>query len=520
MHISGENIIGFDIASNPDKVVQVMDPANRVFLPEKFSLAKDEDVDKALNLAKSAFAEYKSMSGARKAEFLRAIADEIMALGDTLIHRAMAESGLPEARFKGERGRTVGQLRLFADLVAEGSWVRATIDYGNPDRTPMPKPDVRTMMVPMGPVLVFTASNFPLAFSTAGGDTASALAAGNPVIVKAHEAHLGTNELVSKAIQTAAKKTNMPDGVYSSLTGQGFELGQTLVKHPVIKGVAFTGSHRGGLALHKIAQERKEPIPVFAEMGSINPMFVLPSALKSNHKLPSIIAGSVNMGMGQFCTNPGIIVTEKGAACEAFKDALQMEFSQLGAYTMLTEGIHKNFEALKNKALATQGVNTEFSAIPEDDTWKGRAAVASVDASTFIQNPELHAEVFGPFTMVVECEGLEEMEQVAESFEGQLTSTIWGEATDFGAYGGVIDNIGQRAGRLIFNQVPTGVEVCHSMHHGGPFPAATDSRFTSVGTRSIDRFVRPKCFQNWPDSSLPPELQNANPLGIRREEYR
>lgn len=516
MNIRGENIIGSQCLSGNQETVTVMDPKAQQPLPEKFHVASADEIELAVAKAQRAYREFSKLSGSRRAEFLRAIAEEILRLDVALIERAMKESGLPEARFKGERGRTVGQLRMFADLLDEGSWVEATIDAAQPDRTPMPRADIRKMLVSTGPVVVFTASNFPLAFSTAGGDTASALAAGCPVIVKAHESHLGTNELVSKAIQAAAEKTRMPDGVFSSLTGNGYELGKKLVQHPAVKSVAFTGSHRGGLALHKLAQEREEPIPVFAEMGSINPVLLLPSAVETNHKMPQIIVGSVTMGVGQFCTNPGLLLAIKSSGLEHLKDALQEEFAKAGSFTMLNEGIHKNYEALKNETLAHASVRPEAVVQHEDDQWTGKPAVVSVDAGDFIGNPNLHREVFGPFTMVVECADAQELTRALRSCDGQLTGTVYGTEEELTEYSEAVNVLEEKVGRIIFNQVPTGVEVCAAMQHGGPYPATTDSRFTSVGTGAIRRFVRPQTFQNWPQSVLPKALQDGNPLQIWR----
>lgn len=516
MNITGENIIGAESLRGNQETVTVMDPKSQQQLPGEFHVASSDEIELAMQKAQRAFAEFSRLSGARRAEFLRAIAEEILRLDVALIERAMKESGLPEARFKGERGRTVGQLRMFADLLDEGSWVEATIDAAQPDRTPMPRADIRRMLVSTGPVVVFTASNFPLAFSTAGGDTASALASGCPVIVKAHESHLGTNELVSKAIQIAAEKTRMPDGVFSSLTGNGYELGTKLVQHPLVKSVAFTGSHRGGLALHKLAQERAEPIPVFAEMGSINPMLLLPSAVETNHKLPQIILTSVTMGVGQFCTNPGLLLAIKSSGLEHLKDALQEEFAKAGSFTMLNEGIHRNYESLKKETLAQSSVRPEAVVEHDDSEWSGKPAVVSVDAGDFIGNPNLHREVFGPFTMIVECVDGQELTNVLRSLEGQLTGTVYGEENDFDEFSSAISELEQKVGRIIFNQVPTGVEVCAAMQHGGPYPATTDSRFTSVGTGAIRRFVRPQTFQNWPQSRLPKALQDGNPLQIWR----
>lgn len=515
MEITGQNIIGAELSKEGSALVKAVNPKTQETLPEPFYVASQDQIDSAIRKATEAYKVYKNTSGQERARFLRAIADEIMNLGDTLLHRAMAESGLPEARFIGERGRTVGQLRLFADVAEKGEWVQACIDDAIPDRTP-PKPDIRKMKIAIGPVVVFTASNFPLAYSTAGGDTASALAAGNPVIVKAHESHLGTNELVAKAVQKAAVTCGLPDGVFSSLVGQGFDLGQQLVKHPAIKAVGFTGSQKGGIALHKLAQQREEPIPVFAEMGSINPVVLLPGAIDANEKLPNILAGSVTLGVGQFCTNPGLMISMKSPRLEALKDALQAEFSKAGSFTMLNEGIFKSYEAGKKQASEQDGVSVECSVEGDNGSWTAKPAFVSVAASRFIQNPQLHKEVFGPFTLLVECDDEADLLKVVGSIEGQLTGSIYGTDEELAANPELISSLRERVGRMIFNGVPTGVEVCASMNHGGPFPATTDNRFTAVGHHAIDRFSRPISYQDCPKQLLPEALRDGNPLNIHR----
>jgi 2,5-dioxopentanoate dehydrogenase len=517
MPITGKNIVGLESLAGGDQTVTAINPSTQKALSDKFHVATASEIEQALAKSEMAFSSYQQTSGEERARFLRAIADEIVALGDELLERASAESGLPLARFQGERGRTVNQLRLFADVLEEGSWVEANLEIGDAQRTPMPKPDIRKMLVALGPVVVFTASNFPLAFSTAGGDTASALAAGCSVIVKAHESHLGTNELVSMAIQTAARKTNMPDGVFSSLNGLGYDLGKTLVKDARVKAVTFTGSLRGGMAIHKLAQEREAPIPVFAEMGSINPVILLPEAVQSNHKLPATLVGAITMGVGQFCTNPGLLIAIKSPALEAFKDALQMEFSKAGVFTMLNESIYRNFENGKANALGQPGVKAECVVDGRADDWTGRPAIASVSASDFIANTNLQNEVFGPFSLVVECTDISQVTEVIKSLHGQLSGTIFSENNEVANYSSLVSELVGRVGRVILNQVPTGVEVGHAMQHGGPFPASSDSRFTSVGVDAIKRFVRPVAYQNWPNSLLPKALQDGNPLTIFRK---
>ena len=513
----GENIIGFKVSKIAKETLRSMNPAMMKELEGQFHKATSEEIDEALEKATQAFNTFKNSHGSFRARFLRTIAKYIEALGDALIERAMEESGLPKARLIGERGRTVNQLRLFADFIEEGSWVEASIDTAIPDRQPIPKQDIRKMLVPVGPVVVFTASNFPLAFSTAGGDTAAALAAGCPVIVKAHESHLGTNAMVAAAIQNAAMETGMPDGVFSSLNGTGPELGQALVKHPLTKAVAFTGSYRGGKALFDAANQRPTPIPVFAEMGSINPVILLPEALeKRNVELAAQLVGSVNLGVGQFCTNPGLLIGLDGENLNSFIKNLVEGFKKVIPSTMLNENVCKNFEIGKNNLLEIDGVQLEGISSEEGNASTGRPTVASVQAVDFLKNQHMQEEVFGPFTLVVKCASREELMNVVANLHGQLTGTLMGEENEFINYFDVIQALKEKAGRVIFNNVPTGVEVCHSMHHGGPFPATTDSRFTSVGTTAIKRFVRPIAFQNWTDNLLPLELKNENTLGIWR----
>ncbi|MCQ0112195.1 aldehyde dehydrogenase (NADP(+)) [Zhouia amylolytica] len=510
------------IAGNPSGIgaetIKAVDPAKRTQTSELFKCATEDELNTAVQEAYNAWLTYKNLSGSKKAQFLRTIADEIEALGDTLVQRVMIESGLPEGRVVGERGRTCGQLRLFAELLEEGSWVEARIDEAMPDRTPLPRVDIRKMLQSTGPVAVFAASNFPLAFSTAGGDTASALAAGSPVIVKAHSSHLGTNALVAEAITKAVKKCRLPGGVFSSVQGSGRTVGKKLVQHPLIKAVGFTGSYTGGMALVKAANERKEPIPVYAEMGSINPVFVLNQKIKTEGKaIAAQIAGSVNLGAGQFCTNPGLTIVEKGEGLKEFMEALTEEFAKLDAATMLNETIHSAYVNGKKECVDQAEVSLLFDAESNDDSWKGRPGIAQVSAKDFIKNNTLHQEVFGPFTLLVVCENKEELNEVTRALEGQLTGSILGTEDDLNNNPTLIENLSQRVGRLIFNGVPTGVEVCHAMHHGGPFPSTSNGMYTSVGTDAIKRFVRPLSFQNAPQSILPDALKDGNPLNIWRK---
>ncbi|HMQ60961.1 MAG TPA: aldehyde dehydrogenase (NADP(+)) [Flavilitoribacter sp.] len=515
----GKNLIGFEWSSQGKAVLKAVNPKGLAELEGEFYTSTETEVDRAMEKAHNAWLTYRNAGGKAKGAFLRAIADEIEALGDTLIERVMQESGLPQARVTGERGRTCGQLRLFAQLVEEGSWIEAIVDTAIPDRQPAPKPDIRRMLTAIGPVVVFTASNFPLAFSTAGGDTASALAAGCPVVVKAHESHLGTNALIAGAIRKAAETAGMPDGVFSSLNGAGYQTGQLLVEHPLTKAVAFTGSLRGGKALYDLAAKRPEPIPVFAEMGSVNPVVFLPDYLtKNSEKAAQNLAGSVNLGVGQFCTNPGLVFVLDHTGLPDFLVALKTAFAGSTPGTMLNPGIHRNFEFRKMGLLKETAVVTEFEwAGDADETQlQARQAFASVTGQDFIQNPHLHEEIFGPFTLVVRCADPQELTNAVTALSGQLTASIWGETGELNRHTGLIDVLQSKVGRLIFNGMPTGVEVCHAMQHGGPYPATTDSRFTSVGTTSIKRFARPVAYQDCPDEILPAELKQDNPLGIWR----
>jgi len=482
-----------------------------------FKDATLQEVDSALREAQVAFLSYKNIDGKKKAAFLRAIADEIEGLGQELVTTAMQETALPEARIVNERGRTTGHCRMFASLVEEGSWVEARIDTALPDRAPAPKPDIRKMAVPIGPVVVFGAANFPLAYSTAGGDTASALAAGCPVIVKAHPAHAKTSELVAGAIKKAVSKTGMPAGVFQHLHGAGFDVGQVLVKHPLTKAVGFTGSLAGGKALFDIATQRTEPIPVFAEMSSINPVVLLPETLnRETTSTASKLAVSITMGVGQFCTNPGLIIAIDNEALSLFIKSLSETIKNTSPGTMLHAGIADNYSKKLAQALAQKGVSVEGQSAADAGKDQGRPLVASVPAAEFVKNPKLAEEVFGPFSLIVKCKDLNELHAVVNNQHGQLTCSVFGDEAEVTKHQNILNSLIEKAGRLIVNGVPTGVEVCPAMLHGGPFPSTTDSRFTAVGTDAIRRFVRPVAFQNFPDSLLPKELKEGNPLGIWR----
>lgn len=475
-----------------------------------------EEINRAMELAWNAFHLYRNTSLKQRADFMRASAREIEALGDELLQVTARETNLPEARLRNERARTMFQLTSYADACEKGDWLEARIDTAIPDKTP-PKPDIRKMMVPVGPVLVFGASNFPYAYSTAGGDTASALAAGCPVIVKAHPAHAGTSELMATAILKAVAACQMPKGVFTHLHGAGFEVGRALVEHPFTKSVGFTGSFAGGKQLFDWANQRKEPIPVFAEMSSINPVILLPGKLKeSAAELAKAYAGSITLGVGQFCTNPGLLIGIEGEELTAFSSALSEEISKTVPAPMLHEGIYKNYISKKESTLAQAGVDTLAVAAAPFSEGQGAAVLATVSGRDFISNPLLHQEVFGPFSLLIRCKDKAELADVVRHLEGQLTATLMATEADIRDNKDLTELVMNICGRIILNGVPTGVEVCLSMQHGGPFPSTTDARFGSVGADAMKRFVRPLSYQNWPDSLLPDALKDSNPLGLWR----
>ena len=475
-----------------------------------------QEINFALTQAMEAFHHYKNVTREVKASFLMAIADEMEALGEILVTTASRETHLPEGRIVGERGRTTGQLRMFSDLLMEGSWVEARVDTALPDRLPLPKPDIRKMLVPLGPVVVFGASNFPLAYSTAGGDTASALAAGCPVIVKGHPAHAETSQLVADCIFRALKKNNLPKGVFHHIHGKSFEVGQALVKHPYTKAVGFTGSFAGGKILFDLANQREEPIPVFSEMGSTNPVFIFPEALKKRkEKIADLYAQSITLGVGQFCTNPGLLLGQVGGEMDELIQLLGEKMKAVQPGTMLHEGIAENYSAKKKLATSQEGV-IEITGGEGTKGMQAVPALAKTSLETFVKNPILKEEVFGPYSLVIQGQDMEGLEKALDSLPGQLTTTLMVEEEELPRYKDFINRLREKSGRLIFNSVPTGVEVCPSMQHGGPFPATTDSRFSSVGPDAIKRWVRPLAFQNCPASNLPEELQDGNPLKIWR----
>jgi alpha-ketoglutaric semialdehyde dehydrogenase len=514
--ITGKNYIGSQLIGGGNRIIKTFNPQLNVENPWEFTEATLEEAELAVRLADQAFSAYKNFSGKERAAFLTAITYEILALGNELLEVYSQESGLPKGRAEGERDRMIGQLNAFATMLIEGSWVKATIDTAIPDRLPAPKEDLRKMMVPIGPIVVFGPSNFPFAFSTAGGDTASALAAGCPVIVKSHSMHLATGEMVASAIIKAAKKTNMPEGVFSNLIG-GIPLGTALVKHPLIKGVGFTGSIKGGRALFDLASQRPEPIPVFAEMGSINPVVLLPQALEKNSsQWAAAYARSITQGSGQFCTNPGLMLAIKGEHLNQFTSQLSQEMEKITPSCMLHPSVKTDFTNSKNKIQSQRGVITAVEYKESIAANYAPQTILTVNGDTFLKNETLHQEVFGPFSIIVQCDDLQQLLSIINKLDGQLTGTIIAEPGEIAEHPALIAALQNKVGRLIFNGVPTGVEVCPSMIHGGPYPASTDSRFTAVGIHAVDRWVRPFSYQNWPDQLLPAALQNANPLAIRR----
>jgi alpha-ketoglutaric semialdehyde dehydrogenase len=512
----GTSIIGASRGRASADTFTAFDPRTGESVGPAFHSAAPDELEMAVGLAGEARLPFGNMSGARRAGFLLSIAAAIEALGDTLLERASLETALPTGRFAGERARTCAQLRMFADLLDEGSWVDARIDHAIPDRQPVPKPDVRSMLRPLGPVAVFCASNFPLAYSVAGGDTASAFAAGCPVIVNAHAAHPGTAEMVGNAVAQAARDSGLPEGVFSLLFSADYRVGQALVKHPVIKAVGFTGSRRGGRALMDTAAARVEPIPVYTEMSSVNPTFILPSAIASSSE--AIAAGlhaSVTGGVGQFCTKPGLVFVPADERADQFVSDVTSLITTTSASPLLTEGIQKAYRAAsENRKTHVTGFDENTSA--DLTGYAVNPSVFETFAAEFLSNVELSDEIFGPTTLFVRSAGHEQLLEIARSLEGQLTASVHGTEQDLIAYADLIAILETKVGRLIFNGFSTGVEVCPSMVHGGPYPATSDSRSTAVGTRAITRFARLVCFQNFPDAALPDELKEENPLGVWR----
>lgn len=503
MMLTGKLLIGQQMVSGREGSVQAINPMDDQVLEPVYRGASLSEVQLACELADAAFDTYRATSPETRANFLEAIAEEVEALGAALVERAMLESGLPQARLEGEKGRTCGQLRLFADVLRRGEWQDVRLDPAMPERNPMPRPELRQRRIAVGPVAVFGASNFPLAFSVAGGDTASALAAGCPVVVKAHSAHPGTSELVGQAIQRAVARCGLPEGVFSLLYGVGNEVGQELVSDPRIQAVGFTGSRAGGLALISTAQQRPQPVPVYAEMSSINPVLLLPAALQTRtSELAAGFVASLTLGAGQFCTNPGLLLAVKSKALEDFIEQAKKHVEASSSQTMLTPGIYSAYQQgvdnlARHSELVAQGE------APEGPN-RCRSALFRTTAEVFMETKELHQEVFGSAALVVECRDQAELQGILSRLEGQLTITLQIEGEeDLELVRPCLPMLERKAGRLLVNGWPTGVEVCDAMVHGGPFPATSDTRTTSVGSAAIERFLRPVCYQNFPSSLLP-----------------
>ncbi|WP_239017787.1 aldehyde dehydrogenase (NADP(+)) [Sphingomonas aracearum] len=496
--------------ADPTTTFQGVDAATGAPLEPSYPISSLADVDAACAAADAAFDAYRATDPETRAAFLEAIGEEIVALGDALIERAHRESGLPVARLTGERGRTVGQLKLFAQVVRDGYWRQARIDPALPDRQPLPRADLRLRMVPLGPVAVFGASNFPLAFSTAGGDTASALAAGCPVVVKGHPAHPGTDDMVAGAIRRAAEKTGMPAGVFGHVRGPANALGAALVQDPRVAAVGFTGSRGGGLALMKLAQGRAVPIPVYAEMSSINPVLLMPAALAARGAaLGTAFVGSLTMGAGQFCTNPGLVLAIEGEGLEAFTRAAVEALTAHAPQPMLTGGIRAAY-AKGTQALASNPAVEQIACgLEGDGVAREMARLFTTDAQSVLADRALGEEVFGASSLIIRCRDLDELKAVIAGLEGQLTATLHMDEADHAAAASLVPLLERKAGRVLANGWPTGVEVSHAMVHGGPFPATSDGRSTSVGTLAIDRYLRPVCYQDLPAALLPAELRDG-----------
>jgi 2,5-dioxopentanoate dehydrogenase len=519
VRLTGRSILGAELGATSGKALRATNPATGEQLEPIFYAASAEEVERAGRLAASAFETYSRLPGKTKGQFLRKIAGNIEALGEEFVARAVQETALPAARIKSETARTCFQLRLFAELVEEGSWVGARIDRSDPSRTPLPKPDVRSLARPLGPVAVFCASNFPIAFSVAGGDTTSAFGAGNPVVVKAHAAHLGTAEMVGQAVRDAARDCSMPDGVFSLLFGAGTSVGTALVNHPDIKAVGFTGSRAGGRALMQQAAERPEPIPVYAEMSSINPVFILPGAMRERRaEIAKGLHASVTLGAGQFCTKPGVVVLQDDSQAREFAGELGGLMKSTTEFTLLSSQIHGSYKTgVEDRSRQSQVESVAvLTADPQKAGYYVGPSLFETDAAAFLKNNKLAAEIFGPSTLLVRHSSREQLLDIGRNLEGHLTATLHGTEADMREYGDLIAILETRVGRVIFNGFPTGVEVCHAMVHGGPFPATSDGRSTSVGTQAIYRFTRLICYQNFPDAALPAELKNENPLGVWR----
>jgi len=515
--ITGRSLIGFQEGTGAGAVLYAWDPTTGKQLQPGFIPATDGEIERAVQMSADAFKIYSRTSGRDRAAFLRTIAAKIESITNGIVERAVQETALPVARLQGETARTCHQLRLFAQVAEEGSWVSARVDHADPDRKPLPKPDIRSLLRPLGPVVVFGASNFPLAFSVAGGDTASALAGGNAVIVKAHAAHPGTSELVGRALQESVRECGLPEGVFSLLFGHGSQVGTALMKHPLVRAGGFTGSRTAGRILMDLAASRPEPIPFYAEMSSTNPVFILPGALRERSEtIASGLHASFTLGAGQFCTKPGMVFLGEGRDADKFAARLRDLVSNSSHFHLLTEAIYSSYSS----AIAKRKVDPTVSMLAEKEAsgaagYCAHPAVFVTDAGSFLKS-DLDAEIFGPTTLLVRHSSRDQILEIVRSLEGHLTATVHGTEQDVHDFSELIAILETKVGRLIFNGFPTGVEVTHAMVHGGPYPSTSDGRSTSVGTQAIFRFTRLVCYQGFPDSALPDELKEANPLGVWR----
>jgi 2,5-dioxopentanoate dehydrogenase len=519
VELAGKSMIGFREGASGGDVFRATNPKTGEPLAQEFSSALPQEVDAAARLADRAFSVYGRTSGREKGALLRAIATNIEAMAEEIVERAEQETALPRARLQGELARTCGQLRLFAQVVEEGSWTMPRIDQADPGRKPAPKPDLRSLLRPLGPVVVFGASNFPLAFSVAGGDTASALAAGNPVIVKAHPAHPATSELVGHALRNAVRNCALPEGVFSLLFDRGNQAGAALVAHPLVRAGGFTGSRNAGRILMNLAAARAEPIPFYAEMSSTNPVFVLPGAL--GEPAETIAAGlhaSITLGAGQFCTKPGLVFVPEGPQASAFVSQLQKSVAGSPPFQLLTGAIRSSYGAAIAARKGKRNVKLLAEAPPRGAAAECNVAAAlfETDTHSLLNDEDLAAEIFGPATLVVRHSSREQLLDAARALEGHLTATVHGTEQDLSDFADLIAILERKVGRLVLNGFPTGVEVSHAMVHGGPYPATSDGRSTSVGSQAIFRFSRPVCYQGFPDAGLPDELKDGNPLDLWR----
>lgn len=519
MTLTGKQLIGPRESASSSDTFAARDLGSGEDLGPAFHEAAASEIDEAVALATAAFDPFRRLSPEARAGFLEAIAEETLALGDELLLRAAAETAHPLPRCAAERDRVLTHTRQFADWIREGSWVDARIDRADPQRQPLPKPDVRSMLEPVGPVAVFGASNFPIAISVLGTDTISAFAAGCPVVVKAHPAHPGTCEIAARAIQRAAVRTGMPEGVFSMVHGRSHETGIRLVSHPGIAAAVFTGSLAGGRALFEVANSRPRPIPFYAEMGSVNPVFLLPGALRTRAEgIAKGFVGALTAGVGQFCTNPGLVLGMEGEDWARFRSLAAEGVAAYAPATMLHAGIHGAYVGGIEERLGRAGLELVGQSGRAADPARGEAAgyLFGTTREGLVADPTLFDELFGPVSTLVSCKTASDFVEIAERLEGSLSASIHGTEEDLAEHCELVEVLRRKVGRLIFNGYPVGLEICHSIHHGGPFPATTHSHFTSIGTRAMHRFVRPVCYQDWPDALLPAELQGKNPRGILR----